>query len=238
MIDGTMSGGIAAAATAGAQGFDSDTTIDPGAAAALFAAGFRFAVRYLSRTTPQNPGDLGAPEVATILDAGLALMAVQHCPRSGWAPSAELGGSYGAAAAINARSVGLPPPITLWFDLEGVAAYATAADTIAHVNSWAGAVAAAGYQPGIYVGANQPLTADELYWRLRVQRYWRSASIVPDISYRGYCMAQALAPSPIATGTAGAIAIDRDVTLADNFGDLPQWLAPSPAAIAAPRIAS
>ncbi|MGH7044946.1 MAG: glycoside hydrolase domain-containing protein [Stellaceae bacterium] len=231
MTDETLSGGTATAATAGAQGFDSDTAIDHGTAEALFAAGFRFAVRYLSRTTPQNPGDLGATEAATILGAGLALMAVQHCPRSGWAPSAALGRSYGVAAATNAQTIGLPPQITLWFDLEGVAAYATAADTIAHVNNWAGAVAAAGYQPGVYVGANQPLTGEELYWRLRVQRYWRSASIVPDISYRGYCMAQALAPTPIATGTAGAIAIDRDVTLADNFGGLPQWLAPAPAAI-------
>ena len=82
-------------------------------------------------------------------------------------------------------------------------------------------VANAGYLPGVYVGANQPLSGDDLYWRLRVTNYWKSASTVPDIPYRGYQMVQALAPSPV-----DGVAVDRDVILADNFGGVPAWLAP------------
>jgi hypothetical protein len=156
-----------------------------------------------------------------ILGAGLSLMAVQHCPLPGWAPTAALGMQYGQVATANAQTVGLPTGTSLWLDLEGVASWATSADTIAYVNAWTETVAAADYRPGLYVGANQPLTGDELYWRLKLTRYWRSASTVPDIPYRGYCMAQALAPSPI-----DGVSIDRDVAMADAFGGLPMWVAP------------
>ncbi len=209
-----------APAVPGAQGFDTDSALDPVTAMALKASGFGFAVRYLSRTTPENPSDLTAAEAALILAAGLALMAVQHCPRPGWAPSAMLGQSYGQAAVANAQVIGLPSGMTVWLDLEEVVSYASVADTIAYVNTWAEIVGAQ-YVPGLYVGANQPLTSDELYWRLRVTHYWKSASTVPDIAIRGYQMRQALAPSPI-----DGIAIDRDVILADDFGGVPLWLAP------------
>lgn len=219
-------GGAIASAAPGAQGFDADTALTAATGAALRATGFQFAIRYLSRTTPQNPGDLSPAEGRLILGAGLALMAVQHCPRPGWAPTSALGRQYGDAAIRNAAAAGLPVGISLWLDLEGVASYATSADTIAYVNQWAAVVAAAGYTAGLYVGANQPLTGEELYWRLRVKQYWRSASIVPDIPYRGYCLAQALAPSPV-----DGISLDRDVVMADVFGGLPTWLAPAAAPI-------
>lgn len=211
-----------APAVPGTQGFDTDSALDAATAMALKANGFGFAVRYLSRTTPENPSDLTAAEATLILAAGLALMAVQHCPRPGWAPSATLGQSYGRAAVANAQLIGLPSGIILWLDLEEVASYVSAADTIAYVNTWAEVVGAQ-YAPGLYVGANQPLTGDELYWRLRVTHYWKSASSVPDLAIRGYQMIQAVAPSPI-----DGIAIDRDVILADNFGGVPLWLAPTP----------
>jgi hypothetical protein len=211
---------IVSAAARGAQGFDTDTALTPSSAGALTTTGFRFAVRYLSRAIPQAPGDLSVEEARTILGSGLALMAVQHCQRPGWLPSQALGEQYGATAEFNAQAIGLPPGVTLWLDLEGIAPYASAAETIAYVNAWTSQVAGAGYQAGLYVGANQPLNGDELYWRLKVTRYWRSASTVPDIPYRGYCMAQALAPSPI-----DGISVDRNVVMADAFGGLPMWAA-------------
>lgn len=202
-------------ATAGMQGFDADTAIDAATAAALKQTGFGFAVRYLTRTVPAAPGDLSASELTTILNAGLAAMAVQHCPVAGWAPTAALGTNYGSAAVANAIAAGLPQGVSLWLDLEGVAPYATAADTIAYVNAWAAAVSGH-YLPGLYVGANQPLSGDDLYWRLRVASYWKSASTVPAIPYRGYQMVQALAPSPV-----DGISLDRNVIMADSFGDVP-----------------
>ena len=217
-----------ALATIGAQGFDSDDAIDAASAAALAAAGFGFAIRYLSRTTPQNQGDLSAAEVGWITDAGLGLMAVQHCPLPGWAPTLALGAQYGTAAAVNAAAIGLPQGVAVWLDLEGVAPYTTAADTIAYINTWAGVVAAAGFMPGLYIGANQPLTGNDLYWRLRTAYYWRSASNVPDIPYRGYCMAQALAPSIDGI----PVSIDRNVV----FLETPQTLLPSWAVAAQPMV--
>lgn len=214
--------GTAAPAISGAQGFDSDSAIMATAAKALYAAGFRFAVRYLSRSSPQSSADLSLAEADAILGAGLALMPVQHVARPGWAPSAALGQQYGKAAAQNALLLEFPPGVTVWLDLEGVASYAAAADAIAYCNAWAAAVALEGYDPGLYVGANQPLSGDDLYWRLRVARYWKSASTVPAIPYRGYCMVQALAPSPVA-----GVAVDRNVIMADQFGGLPIWVRPT-----------
>jgi hypothetical protein len=215
----TVLSGKVGAGRPGAQGFDSDTALGPDTAAALYDTGFRFAIRYLSRSFGQNLGDLATDEAQSILAAGLGLMVVQHCPRPGWAPSAALGAQYGTAAAGNGGVIGLPAGMSLWLDLEEVASYATATDTIGYVNAWAKQVRTAGYEPGLYVGASQPLSSDELYWRLTVRQYWRSASTVPDISYRGYCMAQALAPSPVA-----GVSIDRDVIMADAFGGVPMWL--------------
>jgi hypothetical protein len=207
-------------ATPGMQGCDTDTVLDEAGAQALAASGFRFVVRYLSRTTPEHTSDLTSGEVDIILGAGLLLGAVQHVSRAGWSPNAALGAAYGSAAAANAGTLGFPNATQLWLDLEGVASYVSAADTIAYVNSWATVVTGAGFVPGLYVGANQPLSGDDLYWRLKVTRYWKSASNVPDIPYRGYCMVQSLAPSPI-----DGISIDRDVVLGDAFGGVPTFLA-------------
>lgn len=215
-----LSGSVAAAAP-GAQGFDTDTEIPSGTAIALRKAGFDFAIRYLSRGTGQQTGDLSNVEAGAILNAGLALMAVQHCARPGWLPSAVLGDGYGQAAVMNAAAVGLPRGLTLWLDLEGVAPYATSSEAIAYCNAWAAQVASAGFVPGLYVGAQQPLSSDELYWRLRIKHYWRSASKVPEVSLRGYQLVQAVAPSPI-----DGITLDCDVTVADSFGGVPIWLAP------------
>ena len=221
---------IVTSATPGAQGFDSDTALDAGTANQLYGTGFRFGIRYLSRTTPQHAGDLSPAEVQIILAAGLAIMPVQHVSARGWVPSASLGQQYGSAAAANAAQCGFPSGVSVWLDLEMVASYATAADTIAYVNAWAGAVEAAGFDPGLYIGAlwsgvsngEVNLTGDDLYWRLRVTRYWKSMSTVPAIPYRGYCIIQAQAPSPV-----DGIAIDRNVVMADGFGGLPNWLAPA-----------
>lgn len=214
-----MLNGIVAPARAGMIGFDTDTALTATTAAQLKAAGFAFAVRYLSRTSPQNPGDLSAPEAELILAAGLGLMLVQHCPRSGWLPSAERGLGCGQAAVGNAQAIGVPAGVSIGYDLEEVAAYATAADTLDDANEWQAATAA--WSPMLYVGANQPLSGDDLYWRWRGRLYWRSASTVPDVPYRGYAMRQALMPSPV-----DGVAIDRNVVTGDAFGGVPSLLMP------------
>jgi hypothetical protein len=214
--------GSVESATAGAQGFDTDTVVTAAAAEELRAAGFTFCLRYLSRAEGQGGGDLTPAEAARILGAGLALMAVQHVSRRGWVPSVELGRSYGRNAALNATEVGFPPGVNVWLDLEGVLGSVAAEEVIGYCNAWSGEVEAAGYVSGLYVGPEAVLGGNDLYWRLRTRHYWRSAARVPRIPHRGYQMFQALAPSPIA-----GIAIDRNVVKPDNFGCAALWLAPS-----------
>lgn len=209
-------------AAPGVQGLDTNTHLSAAAAAAFRQSGFGFCVRYLSRTTPQTARDLSHTEAQAILAGGLGLMVVQHVMRAGWVPDAARGARFGAAAAVNAQVVGLPPGVTVWLDLEGVRGGVDRASVIAYCNAWFAAVAAVGYVPGLYVGANCGLDGDALYWRLQTRHYWRSGSDVPDLPQRGYQLVQRVNPTP---DVVNGIAIDRDVTHVDAFGGCVSWLA-------------
>ena len=91
----------------GARGFDCNTRVTAPVARAFQAAGYRFAIRYVRRST-RHDYDLSVSELVTLLGAGLAVMIVQHVAAEGWHPTASLGASYGAIAAEEARAVGVP----------------------------------------------------------------------------------------------------------------------------------
>ena len=93
---------------AGALGFDTDTGLSASTAQAFVENGFKFVIRYLSLTQPEEEGDLSAAEAEDILNSGLALMAVQHAPDPEWTPTESLGSEYGSAAAANAQALGFP----------------------------------------------------------------------------------------------------------------------------------
>jgi len=204
----------------GAQGFDASTPLSASTCASLVEAGMQFAIRYVSFREPESR-DLSVTEVQTILDAGLALMVVQHVRNPGWAPSATLGTADGQRAVENTSAVGVPSGVCLWCDLEGI--NGTAADTIAYANAWTKAVRAGGYDPGVYIGFGVPLTSEQLYKNLSVRRYWRSFSKVPDVMTRGYQMMQK------AERQVAGIRIDPDTIQTDRKGDRPAWLEPVPA---------
>jgi Domain of unknown function (DUF1906) len=208
------------AAPPGAVGFDTDTKLTADSATAFACAGFQFAIRYLTRDAPEAATDLTRAEALDILGAGLALMAVQHVAPEGWVPSASLGTETGCYAAANARLVGLPPGVSVWLDLEGIAAGTPVSDVVAYCNAWYAPVAAMGYAPGLYVGAGADLDS-ELVVALRFERYWQSGSDVPDVTIRGYCMVQT-----IDGATVDGVAYDSDVVQIDNLGGLPFCLAP------------
>ena len=185
-------------------------------------AGFSFAVRYVPRnfvvTDDSAQGNLTTPEAEDILGAGLALMVVQHVAASPWTPSGSLGQSYGQYAVANARAIGLPAGISLFLDLEGVAA-GTSAETVSdYCGSWYDVVAAAGYVPGIYIGANCGLGASQIE-ALPFRYFWESGSKVPAIA-PGYCMKQSISSSYVLAG----VAYDLDVIQADANGNTPFWL--------------
>ena len=94
-------------------GFDCDSTVSAVVAQQLYEQGYKFCLRYISRgTEPSN--DLTASEATDILNAGLALMAVQHVrgTKGGWSPTQALGQKDGEAAAANAKSIGFLGALT------------------------------------------------------------------------------------------------------------------------------
>jgi hypothetical protein len=212
---------IVVAATAGIHGFDCNTVLSADQAQQFRARGFRFAIRYLSRFSSQGPSDLSIREAADILAAGLGLMVVQHVAPAGWVPNLALGTNNGRNAALNASECGLLPGVNVWLDLEGVRQSAPAEDVIDYCNAWHDEVAAAGFVPGVYVGADAILTGDQLYWRLKMKHYWRSGSRVPEIPHRGYQMIQRIASGDEIAG----VGIDRNVAMIDAFGDTVLWMA-------------
>jgi hypothetical protein len=146
----------------------------------------------------------------------MGLCVVQHPLAEGWHPTRALGQQFGAAAAKLSGAAGLLSGASVILDLEGVARDTATQDTIDYCNAWHAEVSAVGYVSGVYVGANPGLTADQLFFDLRVQSYWRggsseSAGVPADIPHRGYQMRQRI------TG-AGAGEFDTDVIAADNFG--------------------
>ncbi len=200
------------------MGFDVDNRLDAGQAAAFKKNGFNFCIRYLPRTSALVAGNLSLAEVELILGAGLALMAVQHCPMPGWQPTAPLGKAYGQYAGQYAAEIGLPAGMNIWLDLEGVSNGAGAQDVIDYCHCWFDAVAAHGFIPGIYCGYGTGLTPFQLY-ELPFKHYWKAYN-GPYLPGRGYQIVQETVK------LLEGISFDPDFIVADKMGDLPLWLSP------------
>lgn len=220
MLSGTIQ-----KAPAGVRGFDANTPISDEAAQAFHAAGFRFCLRYVGRTQ-MAAHDLSAGEAERLLGHGLALMPVQHVLNPGWQPTAALGTEYGTNAAAFSREIGFPAGVNVWCDLESVDTSTPAADVIAYCNAWYGAVAAAGYVPGLYVGYQPGLTGEQLYTALRFQHFWAAYNVdgVSTPHPRGWQLVQSEG-----SGTVGGITTetyDADTTRVDDAGGQVVWLQP------------
>jgi len=210
--------GTVQSAMVGALGFDSNTVITSAIAQQFVAKGFKFCLRYVSRGS-EPPKDLSTAEAERILNAGLALMPVQHAHPAGWTPSSTLGIQDGQHAASNASGVGFPAGVSVWCDLEGIASGTAAQIVIDYCNAWFDAVKASGYVPGLYVGSQCILDERQLF-QLKFQHYWRSLSNVPNISKRGYQMIQ-LFPADVPIN---GLKVDIDVAQDDYKGGRAQWL--------------
>ncbi|MDB5135461.1 MAG: hypothetical protein JWP37_2064 [Mucilaginibacter sp.] len=209
-------------AAAGLSGFDVNSILSATGAQNLKNAGYDFCVRYVPRTAALAAGNLTNAEALNILNAGLALMAVQHVAIEGWVPDENLGAAYGSYAATYASEVvGLPRGMNIWCDLEGVAPGTDAADVIAYCQAWYDAVNAAGYVPGIYVGWDTMLTSQQLYSDLPFQHYWRAYN-GPGVATRGFQVLQTTEK------TVSGITIDPDTTQNDNLGGTALWLSTQP----------
>ena len=201
------------------KGFDADTRLSGDLARIAYEQGYRFCIRYLSLEVAVASTDLTHEEANLILDAGLALMAVQHVPYPGWPANGSLGTQHGKSAAINADNVGLPPGVNIWCDLEGIGAV-SAQSVIDYCNNWYDEVASFGYVPGLYVGFDTRLSGEQLYYDLKFKHYWRSQSEVPQVAVRSYQMLQ----GPTITMSGTSLQIDPDTTYIDNENGQPIWL--------------
>ena len=183
--------------------------------------GYEFVIRYVGRLK-QATFDIDKKELDVILNAGLKLGIVQHCPgKPGIIPSKELGTTYGQNAAKFAKEAGYKEGCIVYLDLEDVNIdYSKKQrDIIDYCNCWYDQVLQSGYTPGVYVGFNTFLTGDDLYHKLKFQHYWKSLSRVPEIPERGYEMVQT-AGSPIA-----GFSIDVNTVTGDKKGNFPVFMA-------------
>jgi hypothetical protein len=218
---------------AGVRGFDTNTPLTPRIAQAFKLANYDFAVRYCWRKS-RNRWDLSTAEAQLILDAGLALMVVQHVhpdseKKAGWQPDADLGLEYGSTAAEHCQLIGLPAGVNVWLDLEGVGPDVDEDDVVSYCNTWHARVAEAGYVPGLYVGFSPGISARALYAELRVTHYWGAYNddVVP--RPRGFQMQQHERKlSDIPAGVARDFAFDTNVVQLDRLRGLPIALIQSP----------
>ncbi len=213
----TAYAGTVQPASADARGFDTDSVVTRSEAQEFASQGYRFCLRYLSLGQNTARGDLTAGEAQNILNAGLALMPVQHVRSPGWIPTGTLGSTDGTNAAVHAQALGVPPGTTIWMDLEGVAPRAEVQAVIDYCTNWYAAMKVYQYLPGIYVGANCGLNTQELD-ALPFDCYWKSFSNVPPIAKHAYQMVQSRAPS-----TVNGLTVDLDTIHIDGRSRVPQW---------------
>jgi hypothetical protein len=216
--------------SAGTRGFDCNRALSPDTSRRFYEAGYGFAVRYVRRAAVA-PIDLTAKEVYAILYSGLGLMVVQHVALPGWIPTSGLGSHYGQVAVAGVRSAVVPPGVTVWCDLEGVASHNSHQDTIEYCNAWYSAVKEAGYIPGLYVGDSCGLTPSELYYRLKFEHFWAAYNLNKD-QYplvRGVQMQQVVARlQDIPEGLGWKPSeIDVDVVNLDAHGSTPTMVVSS-----------
>jgi hypothetical protein len=209
------------------KGFDTNVSVTPSAAAAFFAHGFRFCVRYVGRQKAK-PNDVSAGEAAALLDAGLGLMIVQHVEsEDGWTPNPDKGAAYGAEAAKECNHIGVPSGVCVWCDLEGVDLTTPAEDVVGYCNAWHSAVAAEGFVPGLYVGWHAGLNRTQLYRALRFTHYWAAYNLNSDQSpaVRGVQMKQAEC-KPLDRVAGFDFLFQTDIVRADALGGRPTMVAP------------
>lgn len=201
--------------------FDVDSPLTGAEYAAFKANGYDAVIRYIPRKASLVAGNLTAAEIAAALGAGLALSVVQHVSSGQWDASAELGETYGIYASEYCKSIGLPPGVSVWLDLESVSTTCSADDVIGYANAWYDKVFAAGYQPGIYVGWQVILSGAQLYENLKFSHFWKAYNADVTPAKRGYCIVQHTAR------TIDGITIDPNTIQPDNLGSLPMFLFPS-----------
>ena len=201
------------------KGLDCNTKLSYLTASKFKASGFDYAIRYVGRYA-MSPHDIDNIELNNILNAGMDLGIVQHCPgKPGIIPSKEVGKIWGENAREFSKQIGYAEGKIVYLDLEDVNSdYRHKQQEIFdYCNAWYDEVAQY-YTPGIYIGFNNYMTSDQLYYDLHFRDYWESLSRVPAVTIRGYAMTQ------YPYGTLHGIQIDKNIITGDKLGRSPQFM--------------
>lgn len=206
---------------AGTPGIDCNFPLNEVQAKAVKDHGFEFVIRYIPRLQA-SPKDLKPLEIDIILEAGLALGVVQHVQNeNAWAPTGELGTSYGTTAETYCRdTLRLPDGAVVWNDLEGTATSAQA--VIDYCHAWYAQLTS--FDPGLYVGWHSGLTPQQLY-DLPFKRYWGALNLDEDQfpAVRGLQLKQHESRGVRIPGFDNSL-FDTNTVLQDHKGDLPIFI--------------
>lgn len=213
---------IVKTATTGMQGADIDSVVSLQQAIDLKQSGIDFLLRYAPRQLDNYRYNATNVEMLRILQAGIAFGIVQHVSRDNWEPTAELGKAYGEYAANYClKTVQLSFGVNVWLDLEMVKPGTPISDVINYATQWYNAVNEAGYVPGVYVGYQPILSAEELYKNLPFAHYWKAFNYDDGVATRGFQMIQH--PQQTMNG----LTFDPNTVQSDALGGLPIFLFPS-----------
>lgn len=208
-------------ASAGMLSFDVNQPLSSEQAEDFVNAGYEAVARYIPRTKSLSKGCISQTELNDILNAGLLLYFVQHCPLPTWMPTAELGTEYGQYAVEYAKEVGIPEGVNIYLDLEGVSTSALSKDILTYCETWYDQVALGGFVPGIYVGWKNGLTPGQLFHDLSFEHYWKAYNYDDGVLVRGYQIVQTTQK------TLNGITFDPNRIQNDNLGGLPILLSNS-----------
>ena len=108
-------------------------------------------------------GAINSARLSYILDAGMAFMPVTY--------AADAFG--GDTIVKRCNDLGLSKNVTVWQDLEGIHVFQMEPLALrSRLNVASLKVQQSGFMPGVYIGAPQPLTSEELF-SLTAVRYWK-----------------------------------------------------------------
>jgi len=200
---------------------DTDTPVTDAALDAAWEYGATGIIRYVGFGKTRGPLDISPAERDLIVtpkrSRRFGLLLVQHVRFDPWMPSEEMGHDDGEAALIHLAEVEYAPGSTFWDDLEGIAEGDTSEPTVDYANAKCQMILGGGFEQGEYIGDRVPLASAALYHELLADLYWKSASEVPDVLVRSYCMVQGSGV------TLAGIRFDRNKMTGDRLGGRPTW---------------
>lgn len=199
------------------KGFDCNCKLTKELCKKFLDQDYKVAIRYVGRNSIASH-DLDKNELEIIIDSGLELGIVQHCPIPPWIPTTDLGIKWGRNAAVFAKQCGYSQGKFLCLDLEGVKKGTPKQDIIDYCNNWYNQVVSYGFEPAIYIGYDVWLSSNELYYNLKFKHYWAAYNVTIAPTARGYQIKQQLQKK------VNGIYIDSDIITKDLLGVSPSFM--------------